>query len=161
MKSRWDNLLIASGCSEEIRAHCAAVAGIAREYCGCTPVDCDLVEAGSFLHDIGRSRSSGPDHAQAGAALLRDLGMDGRVCAIVERHIGAGLTADECSLLGLIPKDCVPSRIEEQIVAHADNLVRGTERQCIERLLGDSTFLPVRIRSRIFRLAMQMELFRE
>ena len=161
MKSRWDSLLITTGCSEEVRAHCAAVAEIAGEYAAGTLVDRDLIETGSFLHDIGRSRASGVDHAQAGAALCRSLRFDERVCSIVERHTGAGLTADECSLLGLIPRDCVPERLEERIVAHADNLVRGTERQSIERLLWNSSFLPARIRRRIFHLAMLMELFRE
>jgi uncharacterized protein len=157
----WDTVLAEQGCSREVRAHCAAVAGIATEYTSSPLVDHDLVEAGSFLHDIGRSRTHGADHAQAGSAICRSLGLDGRICSIIDRHIGAGLTADECSLLGLVPRDSVPVTIEERIVAHADNLVRGRDRQCIERLLGDSTYLPRRIRRRIYRLGMQVELFRE
>jgi uncharacterized protein len=158
---RWQDLFADSGCSAEIRAHCTAVASIARDYAGSPLVDRTLVEAGSLLHDIGRCRSHRVDHARIGAALCRSRGIDEKICMIVERHIGAGLTADECSLLGLIPRDSVPQSLEERIVAHADNLANGKDRQCIERLLGNSTFLPRRIRMRILRLALQMELFKE
>jgi uncharacterized protein len=157
----WDTLLAEQGCSREVRAHCAAVAGLAQEYTSSPLVDRGLVEAGSVLHDIGRSRTHGAGHAQAGAAICRRLGLDRRICSIVERHIGGGLTADECSLLGLVPRDSLPVAIEERIVAHADNLVRRSDRQCIERLLWNSTYLPRRIRRRIYRLGMQVELFRE
>jgi uncharacterized protein len=36
------------------------------------------------------------------------------------------MTAEECKAEGLKPIDCIPKTPEEKIVAHADNLVRGT-----------------------------------
>ena len=79
-----------------------------------------------MLHDIGRGVSHGISHAQAGAAwLYRGFSA---VARIVERHIGAGLSADECTLLRLVPRDCVPATLEEKIVTNADNLVAGVGR---------------------------------
>jgi len=69
MKDRWDDILLTAGCSDEVRAHCATVAETAREYGADGLSDRDLIEAGSFLHDIGRSHTHGVDHAQVGAAL--------------------------------------------------------------------------------------------
>lgn len=96
-------------------------------------IDCDrnLVEVGSLLHDIGRSRSHGIDHAVIGAEILRKEGVGEDVISIVERHIGAGLTSDEAERLGLPPRDYVPDTIEEKIVCHADNLIGSTERVSI------------------------------
>ena len=62
----------------------------------------------------------------AGAEYCRKNGIDESVCLIIERHIGGGLTAFECESAGLSPIDRIPLTLEEQIVAHADNLVRGT-----------------------------------
>jgi hypothetical protein len=39
------------------------------------------------------------------------------VARIIECHTGAGLTSDECTLLNLWPRDCIPRSIEERIVA--------------------------------------------
>ena len=102
---------------------------------GKPPVNRDLVRAGAMLHDIGRGVTHGIDHAQRGAALAGSLGLDERIVSIIERHIGAGLTADECSLARLIPRDCLPVTIEEKIVANADNLVHGKQAGTIEGTL--------------------------
>ncbi len=82
-----------------------------------------LVLAGALLHDIGRCKSHGMDHAVIGAEMLRKDGFDERIAKIVERHIGAGLTAKEAKSFGLPEKDYIPETIEEKIVALADNLV--------------------------------------
>jgi uncharacterized protein len=47
---------------------------------------------------------------------------------IIERHIGAGITASEAVRLGLPEKDYLPVTTEEKIVSYADNLVSGTRR---------------------------------
>ncbi|MCK4265986.1 MAG: HDIG domain-containing protein, partial [Thermoplasmata archaeon] len=83
----------------------------------------ELVSRGALLHDIGRSRTHGIMHAVEGAALLRARGMDDAVVAIVERHIGAGLTAEEAAALGLPRKDYMPTTLAEKIVSQADNLI--------------------------------------
>lgn len=92
------------------------------------PVDLDLIHAGAVLHDIGRSVTQDPRHAHIGAGLLRDQDLDERVVRIVERHTGAGLTADEAEGLGLPAEDLIPETLEEQIVCHADNLYSGDKR---------------------------------
>ncbi len=112
--------------------HVWAVHDYAMDIASKVDCDIDLVEAGSLLHDIGRTRSHGMDHAIIGAAMLRNEGVDERIVNIVERHIGAGLTPEEAEKLGLPPKDYVPKTIEEKIVCHADNLIGSTERVSIQ-----------------------------
>ncbi len=111
-----------------VMEHILAVHDYAMEIAASVECDRDLVEAGSLLHDIGRSRSHDIDHVVIGADILRREGVDERIVNIVERHVGAGLTADEAKKLGLPPKDYVPETIEEKIVGHADNLIGATER---------------------------------
>lgn len=149
-----------AGCSEGVIAHCRAVRDLALTYASDSTVDRDLVAAGALLHDIGRGVTHEIRHAEVGGALCRSFGLDEAIVAIVERHIGAGLTADECSLLGLLPRDCMPQTIEEKIVAHADNLVKGTRAITMEERLEHAIALPRRQRKRICRLGLEMELFR-
>lgn len=90
-------------------------------------VDLDLVKTGAILHDVGRSRTNGIDHAIVGAELLENGGFPPEVVNIVERHIGVGITKKEALSLGLPPKDYIPITLEEKVVAHADNLIHGTQ----------------------------------
>ncbi|NLA38083.1 MAG: HDIG domain-containing protein [Methanomicrobiales archaeon] len=153
-------LLERAGCSGSVIAHCRVVRDLALNYASDPIVDRDLVEAGALLHDIGRGVTHDLRHAEVGGEICRSFGLDDAVVAIVERHIGAGLTADECSLLGLAPRDCMPRTIEEKIVAHADNLVKGTRVITLEERLAHSIILPRRNRKRIYRLALEVEAFR-
>ncbi|WP_214019386.1 HDIG domain-containing metalloprotein [Methanoculleus sp.] len=153
-------LLRRAGCSEGVIAHCRAVRDLALTYASSPAVDRDLVQIGALLHDIGRGVTHDLCHAEAGGAICRSFGLDEAVVAIVERHIGAGLTAEECSLLGLIPRDCMPRTLEEKIVAHADNLVKGTRVITLEERLERAVALSRRQRERIRRLGQEMELFR-
>jgi len=154
------DLLRRAGCSEGVIAHCRAVRDLALTYASDPMVDRDLVEVGALLHDIGRGVTHDLRHARVGGAICRSLGLDEAVVSIVERHIGAGLTADECSLLNLVPRDCMPWTLEEKIVAHADNLVKGTRIITMEERLQHAIALPRRQRERICRLGLDMELFR-
>lgn len=90
-------------------------------------VDLDLVKTGAILHDVGRSRTHGIDHAIVGAEILKNREFPPEVVNIVERHIGAGITKKEALSLGLPPKDYIPITLEEKLVAHADNLIHGTQ----------------------------------
>ncbi len=90
-------------------------------------VDLELVKTGAILHDVGRSRTHGIDHAIVGAEILKSRGFPLEVVNIVERHIGAGITKNEALILGLPPKDYIPLTLEEKVVAHADNLIHGTQ----------------------------------
>lgn len=88
-------------------------------------VDMRLVEAGALLHDIGRSRTHGVDHAVVGAEIAREMGMPDKLVNIIEVHIGAGIPADEAVELALPEKHYFAETLEEKIVAYADKLIMG------------------------------------
>ena len=90
-------------------------------------VDKDLIRQGALLHDIGRSKTHGIEHAIEGVEIARRYGYSQDVLNIIERHIGAGITAEEAVKLGLPEKSYLPETLEEKIVAHADNLISGTK----------------------------------
>lgn len=153
-----EELLQEAGCSKKVISHCRAVRDCACDYASrCPDADFSLVETGAWLHDIGRSIDHSIRHAQAGADLLRSWGLPEPVVRIVECHIGAGLTADECVQLGLEARDCMPRTIEEKIVAHADNLIAGSTRVTIEESLASASHLPDYARERMLRLAQEVE----
>ncbi|MGA9140498.1 MAG: TIGR00295 family protein [Methanocella sp.] len=129
------SLLKKYGVSESVIDHVKKVRDYAMEIAACCECDRQLVEAGAILHDIGRSRTHGIDHAVVGAEILRKEGVDERIVRIVERHVGAGLTSDEATYLGLPPKDYIPETIEEKIVCHADNLIGNKERISIHEAI--------------------------
>lgn len=154
-----ENLLREAGCNEKVIAHCKAVQQVALEYAALDSlVRTDLVAEGSMLHDIGRGMTHSILHAQQGADYLRSLGISEEVARIVECHTGAGLTADECTLLRLCPRDCVPRTTEEKIVTHADNLIEGRRRVIIGESIGSAIHLPRRVRRRMYHLARDVEL---
>ncbi len=126
------NLLRKAGCSPRVIDHCIAVAEFAGELAKRHNANYDLVTTSALLHDIGRAKTHGVDHAVVGAEIARRLGLDENIVKIVERHIGAGISADEAWELGLPKKDYLPETLEEKIVAHADNLVMGTKKVCID-----------------------------
>ncbi len=88
-------------------------------------VDMGLVEVGAILHDIGRSKTHGADHAAVGGKIIRQLGIADPVARIVDRHIGAGIPEDEAKSLGLPDGVYVPETLEEKIVCYADKLIAG------------------------------------
>jgi uncharacterized protein len=154
-----EDLLRKAGCSTKVIAHCRAVRDCACDYAAHNPdIDFPLVERGALLHDIGRSRTHDIRHAQCGADLVRSLGLAEAIARIVECHTGAGLTADECTLLGLSPRECMPRTTEEKIVTHADNLIAGNTRVTIHESIGSAIHLPRKARKRICRLATEVEL---
>jgi uncharacterized protein len=121
------DVLINAGCSADVVAHCTAVSiaalSLARKIKA--PVDQELVRLGGLFHDIGRSRTHGIEHAVTGAHIAREVGFSEQLVLIIERHIGAGITATEAVRLGLPRKDYLPRTPEEKIVSYADNLTSG------------------------------------
>jgi uncharacterized protein len=109
---------------EHSKAVCVKAMKIAANF---DNANCDLIQKGSLLHDIGRSRTHGIEHAIVGVEIARKYGYGEDVLNIIERHIGAGITASEAKKLGLGEKSYVPQTLEEKIVAHADNLVSGSD----------------------------------
>jgi uncharacterized protein len=158
-KKNYEDLLRNAGCSTKVIAHCRAVRDCACRYAAGNPeIDFHLVEQGAMLHDIGRGRTHGIRHAQCGADLIRSMGLGEDLARIVECHTGAGLTADECTLLGLSPRDCMPRTTEEKIVTHADNLIAGKKRVTIHESIGSAIYLPKKVRKRMERLAAEVGL---
>jgi len=158
-RKKYEKMLLDAGCSTKVIAHCRAVTDCALEYAKANPeVSFSLVEQGAMLHDIGRGSTHAIDHAQQGADLLRSQGFPEEVARMVECHTGAGLTADECTVLGLIPRNCVPCTTEEKIITHSDNLIAGHQRVNIEDTIGSAFHLPRKARKRMYRLAQEVEL---
>ena len=113
--------------------HCKSVCKKAMEIASnFDNVDKDLIRKGALLHDIGRSKTHGITHAIEGVEIARKYGYGEDVLNIIERHIGAGITEEEAMKLGLPKKSYIPQTLEEKIVAHADNLVSGSEEVDLE-----------------------------
>jgi uncharacterized protein len=119
--------LVAAGCWPETVAHCVVVSHIAVSIAERLDIsiNLELVRLGGLLHDIGRSRTQGIDHALVGAVIAKELGYSNELVRIIERHIGAGISAQEAERLGLPKKDFFPETPEEKIVSYADNLTYG------------------------------------
>ena len=126
------DLLKIAGCSKEVINHCIAVRDMAVKIAKKADANIELVEAGSLLHDIGRSKTHGIHHAIEGVKIVKKLNLDESIIRIIERHIGAGLLSEDAKKLGLPMKDYMPVSLEEKIVCHADNLVNGSKRQPVE-----------------------------
>lgn len=121
-------ILEENGADNRILEHVKAVRELALRIAKLCNANERLVSAGSLLHDIGRTRTQGIDHAYVGSVMLSEQNIDERVVNIVKCHTGAGLTKEEAHDLGLPEVDFVPRTLEERIVAHADNLFAGTVR---------------------------------
>lgn len=121
---------------ENVIEHCQAVHVKAMKIAAnFDDADKDLIKTGALLHDIGRSKTHGIDHAVVGAKIAEEYGYSKEVQNIIERHIGAGITKEESAKLGLPEKSYVPQTIEEKIVAHADNLISGSKEVDIDYVI--------------------------
>ncbi|MEM3466934.1 MAG: TIGR00295 family protein [Candidatus Jordarchaeales archaeon] len=133
-------ILIEAGTPRNVIRHCIAVSRYALRLAEKVArkgnnINLKLVEAGSLLHDIGRSKTHGVDHGVVGAEIIRSLGLPEELALIVERHVGAGIPRSEAEALGLPPKDYIPLTSEEKIVAHVDNLTFGVRYVTMERVI--------------------------
>ncbi len=116
-------LLTEAGCKRRVIVHCCTVWTMAEAMARKIHCDLDLVRAGAFLHDIGRSVDHSIMHAVIGASIARDLKLPDEVVEIIRRHVGAGLDEQDVRELGLPAGDYIPRTIEQKIVCHADNMV--------------------------------------
>src|SRR3989338_4362020 len=104
-------------------------------------VDLNFIKTAALLHDIGRfncppySKDS-IRHGISGANLLRKNGLK-KHALVAERHLGIGISKEEIKKqkLNLPFKDYLPKRIEEKIIAYADNLVSGDKIKEIEYVI--------------------------
>ena len=120
------------GCAEKIIQHCLTVADEAvrlakKNKAAGRKVDIGLVEIGAILHDLGRAETHGMDHAVVGVRLAKKHNVEKPILEIIKKHIGAGITPEEADFFGLPDDDYIPRTLEEKIVAHADNMVKGTK----------------------------------
>lgn len=164
MPDRRDTLrkfLENAGCSRRVIRHCDTVCDLVLEFFIPGIMDREVLVAGAMLHDIGRGVTHDISHAQKGAAYCRKQGLSEEIARVVECHTGAGLTADECTLLRLLPVDCIPRTAEEKAVANADNLVSDSRVIGIGERMFYAQYLPRRVRRRMFCLWLEMELFRD
>lgn len=129
-------LLQEVGCSEGVVRHCITVSELAVRIAKRCAADVELVEAGSLLHDIGRSKSNGLDHAVIGVEIAKGKKLPESVVRIIERHIGGGITKKEAKSLGLPEKDYLPKTLEEKIVSQADKLISDSRRTSIKEAVG-------------------------
>ncbi len=129
-------ILIDHGADDRLLKHSRAVRDFAVGIAARCNADQKLVSMGALLHDIGRTRTNGTDHALVGSQLLEEENLDERIVMIVQRHSGAGIPKEEAIKLGLPEIDFIPETLEEKIVAHADNLFAGDRRitlaHCVE-----------------------------
>jgi uncharacterized protein len=157
-------LLEESGCAPNVIEHCKEVASLAVEIADKIKakgydVNSGLVEAGALLHDFGRCRTHGINHAVEGFKLAKSRGVEPEISEIIKRHIGAGISKEEARELGLPEDDYFPRSLEEKIVSHADNLVKGTKRITIEERIAlmRKKEVPERVIQRVRRLADEIE----
>jgi uncharacterized protein (TIGR00295 family) len=132
-REECEKILKEQGCDGSVIAHCKMVERVAKVIADRLverghQIDSQLISVGALVHDIGRGRTHGIDHAVQGAAIAKEKGWDPRLVRLIEVHIGAGLPANEAAALGLPIKDFIPLTLEEKVVAQADNLVSHDRR---------------------------------
>jgi uncharacterized protein (TIGR00295 family) len=120
-------ILREEGCSRSVIEHVCTVEAIAVLLAQASKADLELVKAGGLLHDVGRSRTQGVLHVSEGAKIARERKLPERLVKVIERHVAAGLTAAEALAIGLPSGDYMPRSLEEKIVCHSDNLVKGPD----------------------------------
>ncbi len=96
-------------------------------------IDMDLIEIGGLLHDIGRCKTHGFNHALIGAKIIRERGLSERLAKICETHILGGLDKEDAKRVGLPEKDFLPQTLEEKIICLADKHIAGTKEVSIEQ----------------------------
>ena len=129
------------GCTREVIEHSLKVQRLAMKIAERMEkrgidIDMNTVYLASLFHDIGRSRTHGIQHIVEGAEIARRLGLPEKVVAAIKHHGGAGIDEEDAAALGLPPADYTPRTIEEEVVAHADNLTGNGYRSIYEVVEG-------------------------
>ena len=85
-------------------------------------INCEIVLAGSMIHDLGRCETHQLDHGVVGAQILREMDFPEVLAQIAENHLFAGISTEEAGEFGLPAKNYIPSTLEEKIITYADNI---------------------------------------
>ncbi|MGD1060070.1 MAG: HDIG domain-containing metalloprotein [Methanomassiliicoccales archaeon] len=120
-------ILREEGCKRSIIEHVCTVHSIAMEMAMRSGADLELVSAGALLHDVGRSRTQGLFHVVEGVKIAKRRDLPEPLVKVIQHHVAAGFTPEEAKELGLPDGDYMPTTLEEKIVCHADNLVKGSD----------------------------------
>tara|TARA_Y100000588_G_C14207872_1_gene905394 strand:+ start:123 stop:1142 length:1020 start_codon:yes stop_codon:yes gene_type:complete len=118
---------------KKIVEHCKAVAELSREVAVKMRANPDIAYIGGLLHDIGKAKSKGIEHAHVGSSIAREESIHPGVVHIIESHVGAGITKNEAKQLGFPEGEYMPKTKEAKIVAACDNLFNGSKRQTIAK----------------------------
>lgn len=118
-------ILREEGCKISVIQHVCTVKSIAEEMAKRSGANMRLVKAGALLHDVGRSRTQGVMHVAEGVRIAKERKLPEDIVQIIQRHVAAGLTSKEAKGLGLPDGNYMPETLEEKIVCHSDNLVKG------------------------------------
>jgi uncharacterized protein (TIGR00295 family) len=130
-------ILKEEGCSPKVIRHVCTVNVVSMMIASRIGADKDLVNAGSLLHDVGRSRTHGARHVSEGVAIARSRGLPEPLVRVISRHIAAGLSKEEAKALGLPEGEYMPETVEEKIVCHSDNLVSDDRVTTLQEALDD------------------------
>lgn len=133
-------LMKEAGCSDGVIKHCKSVTRVAMRIAEILKrrghnVDLNLIEVGALIHDLGRAKTHGVEHGAVGGRIAREMGLPEPLARIIERHVGAGITADEAERIGLPHRDYVPQTLEEKVIAYADKLIEGEREVKFEETL--------------------------
>lgn len=157
-------LLKKAGCSEDVIAHSIAVSSLAEEIgvkllSKGIDLDIELIIKGALLHDVGRAVTHDVTHVIEGVKLAENFSLEPEVIGIIKTHVGAGITFKEARQLGFPLGTYVPQTIEQKIVAHADNLVKGNKRISLQTRIEHmkKENMSDYIIKRIVRLASEIE----
>ena len=134
------NLLKTLKIQYSIRRHSEKVADKALEIASKitkTKLDKNLIEIGSILHDIGRTRIHGFKHAYMGGKILRERGISERLARICETHILGGLDKEDAKSVGLPEKNFYPVTLEEKIVCLADKLTVKSRQISVKKSISE------------------------
>lgn len=98
-------------------------------------VDIELVKIGALMHDIGRSVLHSMAHGPIGGDIIRKLGFKSseKLARVVERHLLAGISAEEAKKFDLPERNYIPETIEEKLVCFSDKLHSGSRKVTIEK----------------------------
>ncbi len=161
-KEQLKQLLVKTGCPQNVVRHCEAVAKLAVEMAETLQrkgfkVDVRLVETGALLHDLGRSKTHSVHHGVVGGEIAKSLGFPDSVLSIIRRHVGGGITSDEAKKFGWPEGIYVPQTLEEKIVSYADKLIEGQRQISIEKTLNSfARELPPEAVERVRKLDKEM-----
>jgi len=160
------NLLKKLNMQHSIRRHSEKVADKALEIASKITkanVDLNLIEIGSILHDIGRTKIHSFKHAFIGGKILKERGFSEKLVKICETHILGGLDKEDAAEFGLPEKDYLPMSLEEKIICLADKLIAGTREVSLEERFdrwfakyGRSTIL-LKSKNRIIKIQKEIE----